>query len=710
MKKKFKYGIINYKYVIIVGGRMKRKLNVLIMILLIITCINLNVNVSAETNTTTIKNSSGQIITYKNTKIQVEVPTQESYETPLTEFRGIWVSAFAGDISGYTSTKEACQEELTNVLNMMEEYNLNTIIFHIRTHNDAFYNTKLAPKSSYIKNCNFYEWDYLEWFINECHKRGIEFHAWMNPYRISSTATTWNEIQKKYESYPNNPAIKSENVLIGNSGAILNPGSPEVRNYLVDVCMEVIEKYDVDAIHFDDYFYIDGVDDSSTFNKYQSKYNTTNQETFRRLQVDEFIEDLSKEINKYNITNKKAIQLGISPSGVYRNGNYNTDYKYDKNGTLLSPLASNTTGYSHYDSPLYSDTKKWIDNEWIDYIIPQVYGSFENGGMPYADTVDWWSHVVKYKKVNLYTGLGIYQMNGNSDKGWYTKSLNTFTNELLYNTKYPEIKGSCLYSYKTLKNSCRTSNDIKNVHENLWNTKVNNPVSERYSLMVAPITNYKILKGEEGYTLVFDKNEDTNRYAIYRSIDKVDIHNPSHLIGFTGNNNDFNVNTYVDEVDMSKQYQYAIVPLNQANQQGTIVYLDSTSAVRQFSDAIGVMSVLSFTGTVGSGSRIIINIPPANLFVGNNIHYKILLSYDNIYFEEVKTIDKINDYRGTTYTYTFNKELKPNFFKVVAFNEFGEIESEVLTVDYTKLKIEVFYEGMYNIYNNKINETFESEE
>ncbi len=689
---------------------MKKSLNILLIILSLVIISNLTLNVNATTNASTIKNSSGQIVTYKNTDIQVMVPTQDSYETPTTEFRGIWVSAYAGDISGYTSTKEAFQEELTSVLDRMEEYNLNTIIFHIRTHNDAFYNTMLAPKSGYIKNANFYEWDYLEWFINECHKRGIEFHAWMNPYRISSTAITMSEIQKKYENCPNNPAIKSENVLIGKSGAILNPGSPEVRNYLVDVCMEVIEKYDVDAIHFDDYFYIEGIDDTSTFNKYKSNYNTSNQETFRRLQVDEFIETLSEEISKYNSANKKAVQLGISPSGVYRNGTYSTDYQYDSNGTLISPVASNSTGYSHYDSPLYSDSKKWIDNEWIDYIIPQVYGSFENEGMPYADVVDWWAHVVKYKKVNLYTGLGIYKMNDAKEKGWSTKSLMTFTNELLYNTKYPEIKGSCLYCYKTLKNNYKTSNDIKNVHENLWNTKVYNPISQRYNYSVDPVTNYKILKGEESYTLVFDKNENNNRYAIYRSIGEVNINNPSHLIGFLGNNKDFDFNTFVDVVDMSEKYQYAIVPINQANQKGEAIYLNSNSSEINFSKSIGTMGVLSFTGTVGIGSKITISIPSANYYIGNNIHYKLYLSYDNKNFEEVKTIESISGFRGTTYSYNFNNALKPNFFKVVAYNEFGEIESEVLTVDYKKLKIEIFYEGMYSIYNNKINDIFISEE
>ena len=232
-------------------------------------------NAFADTEYEYIPTTNGTDLTYLNTNIKVQAP--KTYTQKATEFRGVWVSFFAGDISGYNDSEDAFKERLLAVLNDMEKYNLNAIMFHLRTHNDALYDTKLAPKSTYITNADFKQWDYVEWFIEECHKRGIEFHAWLNPYRISSGKITMAQIKSKYSDFRDNPARDEENVLIStdtaNPGAILDPGRPAVKEYLVDVCMEIIEKYDVDAIHFDDYFYMKGIDDSKTYQLYKSQYN-----------------------------------------------------------------------------------------------------------------------------------------------------------------------------------------------------------------------------------------------------------------------------------------------------------------------------------------------------------------------------------------------------------------------------------------------------
>lgn len=681
---------------------MKQFVKTLIIILCI--CCLASIEVKGVDEYTTLKTSSGSTLTYKNTNIEVKIPKLDNYKSNETEFRGVWVSAFAGDIKGYVTSKEACQEELTSVLDLMEKYNLNTILFHIRTHNDAFYNTNLAPKSNYIKACDFNKWDYLEWFINECHKRGIEFHAWMNPYRISSTKTTIQEVKSRFSSYPLNPASSANNVLIGDSGAILDPGSPLVRNYLINVCLEVMKKYDVDAIHFDDYFYIEGIDDSSTFEQYKDDFNTDDVEEFRRLQVDKFIEDLSSAMYDFNIANNRAVQLGISPSGVYRNGSYNTNYVYDDNGTLISPVASNSTGYSHYDSPLYSDTKKWIDNEWIDYIIPQLYGSFENIGMPYADMVDWWTQVVKYKKVNLYTGIGLYQMNGSSDKGWYTKNLNTFTNELLYNSKYEEVKGACIYSFSTLENNGYSSDDIKYVNQKMWNNKAYNPVSRRYNYD-ATEANVTLFKGNNSYTILIDNNDSINRYAIYRSINDIDT-----LIGFIGNNNEFDKTSYVDEIEINDNITYRIFPISKSNKKGNEQLIYSKDAKTNLDLSICKIPDLTYSGTVGGNNRITIKISKGSLLIGKEVSYSLLMSYDGKEYTEIKVFNKINGYRGIEYIYEFNDLLKPNYFMIEANNDYGTTRSEILKVDYNRIKASVFFEAQTKIFNNKFYEIINLEE
>ena len=170
--------------------------------------------------------------------------------------------------------------------------------------------------------------------------------------------------------------------MFGSGVTILNPGEPEVREFLIDTVMELIENYDVDAIHFDDYFYANGVNDSKTYNKPGYNPKKLSLADWRREQVDIFIRDLSQAIRNFNIQNNRYVQLGISPTGIYKNasrrgfayGIGSTDY-YDANGNFITS-GSNTAGFQHSGDYLYADTKKWIDNEWIDYILPQTYWGF----------------------------------------------------------------------------------------------------------------------------------------------------------------------------------------------------------------------------------------------------------------------------------------------------------------------------------------------
>ena len=204
-------------------------------------------------------------------------------------------------------------EELTYILDRMEELNMNCLIFHLRANNDAFYQTELAPISGeYGTYETFEEWDYLKWLIKECHKRKIEFHAWLNPYRISSK-TTLNDILAKYEDFPANPAHNAENILMTSSGsAILDPGSPDVKEYLVDVCMEIIKKYDVDAIHFDDYFYMEGIDDNETYKQYKN--------IFASLFTSNIKEEVSlAKIKKYNSSLEASVYHDELDVSVYNN-------------------------------------------------------------------------------------------------------------------------------------------------------------------------------------------------------------------------------------------------------------------------------------------------------------------------------------------------------------------------------------------------------
>ena len=671
-------------------------INLLLIIIGVSILLN-KVNVDASTDYDYITTTSGNLLTYRGTSIKVEVP---KYEQQSTEFRGVWVSPYAGDISGFKQTKEICQKELLAVLENMEKFNLNAIVFHIRTHNDAYYNTKLAPKSNYISAANFNQWDYLSWFIEECHKRGIEFHAWLNPYRIASTGTTMDQIKQKYDKFRNNPAYKEENVLLAPTGAILDPGRPAVKKYLVEVCMEIIRKYDIDAIHFDDYFYMQGIDDSKTYQLYSKDYGNVSISNFRRLQIDEFIETLSKEMYEYNIKNNKCIQLGISPSGVYRNGSYSNNYVYDDNGTLISPLSSNTAGYAHYDSPLYSDTKKWIDEEWIDYITPQLYGSFENTGMPYADTLDWWAHVVRNKKVNLYTGIGIYQANGTSDKGWYTKGNPTLELSLRYNQKHKEVDGFCLYQYNTLKHTAYSNSDFKNVFENLLTNKANTPTIPRYSSTVGKASNLKLIKGNDTVSLLFDSANNATKYAIYRQEginSKIDVNDPNQLIGIIGNT-DFNV--FKMNVG-SNDYVYGVVAINQANQKSDVVSITGDKVTTEIDFDFAKFNKIEIIGNIVSGGSFYLSFDRATVYVGTDVTYKIYCSYDKQNWDLIGDIRPF-DSDETRIRLKFNECLHPTYYQIVIENEFGEIRSEIVEVFFRQLKLEEVMDYILSTVNGSI--------
>ena len=280
---------------------MKTAKKVLIAFIISILLIANFLKVKAEEETTIpLSDGSGDLV-YLGTTTKVVIPSQ--YVKPEAEFRAVWISALVGDVTTF-STETQYKKEILSVFSTLEHYHINVMIFHVRIYNDAFYKSKYNAWSKYYHTNP--SWEALPWIIEEAHKRGIEFHAWLNPYRVStSTSKSLSEIASKFQD--NNPASNPNNLLRGTNAVILNPGIPTVRTFLVNTCMELVENYDIDAIHFYDYFYDNGVDDSFT----RSVYNTEglSLDNFRRKQVSLFIESLSKSIRNYNMAHNKRIQL-----------------------------------------------------------------------------------------------------------------------------------------------------------------------------------------------------------------------------------------------------------------------------------------------------------------------------------------------------------------------------------------------------------------
>ena len=430
----------------------------------------------------------GKVVTYRNSLLSVDIP--DVYEKKNEEFRAVWVSSM---IKNFTPSpdEEIMKSELLYVLDLVEYYNMNAIIFHLRTHNNAYYPTDLAPIEGAYGS--FSNWNYLPWFIDECHNRNIEFHAWLNPYRIQLSGypldVTAEDVAKEYKDCPKNPAYNSENILItratgGKScGAILNPAKEEVQNHINEVCMEIIRNYDIDGIHFDDYFYAkqgettdilldaDQKDYLYYINNNVTSFNpdsATDKKDWRRMNVDNLIYKLKVSFDEYYKETSKKIIFGIAPTGIYKSGD----------GSLES--GSNTVGSGHYGDYLYSDTLKWIKNGWIDYIMPQSYVSFTNPNGGFADRTIWWNKAVEGTKVKLFIGMGISKAIDTAEiYSWRTEPLELI-NQLLYLNTLKNVEGVCFFSFHSLKTVHNDEDNIANeslriLKNEFWTEKINTP-------------------------------------------------------------------------------------------------------------------------------------------------------------------------------------------------------------------------------------------
>lgn len=538
---------------------MRRKLFLILLLLISF----FGITVSAA-NLIPYKTANGTTLKYRNSQVDVMIP--DEYIEKDADFRAVWITHLVGDFASYTSESQY-KSAVTQVFNVMEYYNLNAMIFHVRTHNNALYKSDLNPVSSYYSRANFDVFDPLKYIIDEAHKRGIEFHAWMNPYRLT---TTYSGTVEQYAATQPSYNIASDPKMILKSGnnLILNPGEPRVREFLIDTVIELMERYDVDAIHFDDYFYISGVDDTTTRNKYNPENLSLGD--WRRKQVDIFIRDLSNAMYEYNIDNGRAVQLGISPSGIYNNVSNHvplSQYKYDENGTLTYPLGSNTAGMAHYDNYLYSDTKKWIDEEWIDYIIPQTYWAMNHPVAGYADIMDWWNMVVKNKKVNLYSGMGPYMAIESSNTYDWKSNEKEALNQILYSSKLEYVQGHSIYSYKHIAYAyAGTINDLfkknfNHVKESAWTKLSLLPESRRYDTPALEAVSNLHVTTQDGKNVVkFGGIADAKFYVVYRNRSEVKFNN-DEIVGIFASKDA--MVSFVDEVN--GEYNYGVKAMNNAN-------------------------------------------------------------------------------------------------------------------------------------------------
>ncbi len=347
------------------------------------------------------------------------------------EFRGVWIATVdnidwptKGD---YNSNSQ--KASFIKMLDMHQRNGINALVVQIRPCTDAFYPSPYEPWSQWLTGIQGQPpspyYDPLAFMISETHKRGMVFHAWLNPYRAEFNLT--------------NPSLSATHItkvhpewfLVYGDKRYFDPGNKEAQQYVTQVVSDVVSRYDVDAIHFDDYFYpyrIPGKEfpDEATFRKYGAGLT---KDDWRRSNTDSIISKLSATIKKEN----KKCQFGISPFGVWRN--------QDKD-----PIdGSRTIGaQTNYDD-LYANILLWLKKGWIDYVAPQLYWEFGHRIAPYEVLLSWWSNHTYGK--HCYVGMGIYR--ANSNPAW--KELSQLPRQIVAMRNTPNMKGMIFFSSKTFE-------------------------------------------------------------------------------------------------------------------------------------------------------------------------------------------------------------------------------------------------------------------
>ena len=348
------------------------------------------------------------------------------------EFRAVWVATVANidwpSAPGLSSLDQ--QEELLDILDRVRLLGMNAIILQIRPTADALYRSDLEPWSYYLTGGNGVapdpEWDPLAFAVEQAHERGLDLHVWLNPYRA------WHPTAPDSLADNHVANLYPDAVHRYGSQRWMDPGSPEIADHSFNVIMDVVERYDIDGVHMDDYFYpytindADGnrVDfpDSLAYARYGEGLDRSD---WRRRNVDRFIERVYFGIKE----RKPWVLFGLSPFGIWRPGH-----------------PEGIRGFDQYDG-LYADARKWLRFGWVDYWTPQLYWSLDSAGQPYGPLLDWWvSQNVTHRHV--WPGNAVYRADEGEDRAWPVEEV---INQIERTRQTPGASGNVFFSMQAFR-------------------------------------------------------------------------------------------------------------------------------------------------------------------------------------------------------------------------------------------------------------------
>ena len=427
------------------------------------------------------------------------------------EFRGAWIQSVNGQFMGMST--ETMQKTLTYQLDELQKDGCNAIIFQVRPECDALYESKLEPWSYYLtgkqgKAPQPY-WDPLQWMIEQCHQRGMELHAWINPYRAKTKAAHANSAGHVVSRHP-------ERCFTYDGLTLLNPALKENRDYICAVVMDILERYDVDGLHIDDYFYpypVAGVaiPDAAYFAANNEGY--TDIGDWRRHNVDLFVEQLAETVHN----TKPWVKIGISPFGIYRN------QKSD-------PRGSRTNGLQNYDQ-LYADILLWDKKGWMDYCVPQIYWEIGNKVADYDELIHWWDNNIR--NTNLYIGEDVER----------TAKFNQMARKMALHSEMKNVRGTVLwYAKAAVENVGNYGTQLRN---NYWCYPALQPTTPWIDNSApGKVKKLKVIEVNDQRVLFWKApkakkwSDEAVKYVVYRfdKKERLDIDDPTKIVAITDNN------------------------------------------------------------------------------------------------------------------------------------------------------------------------------
>lgn len=445
--------------------------------------------------------------------------------TPVNkrEFRGAWIQSVNGQFQGMGT--QAMQKNLSHQLDVLQAEGVNAIIFQVRPECDALYKSDIEPWSKFLTGKQGQApspyWDPLQWMITECHKRNMELHAWINPYRALTKTT--KELASNHIA-----AVHPEYCFQYDGLTILNPAFKECRDYTCKVVADIVSRYDVDGLHIDDYFYPypaagKQLPDLEQYEYYRNHANGTPLTIgdWRRRNVNIFIEQLSKTIKQ----TKPWVKFGVSPFGIYRNK------KNDSRG-------SNTNGTQNYDD-LYADCLLWDEKGWVDYTVPQLYWQIGHKAADYETLIQWWSE--KFTNRPLYIGEDIERTVDNKDL--VNPSQDQMAAKFRLHEQCKNVKGTVLwYSRVAVDNK---GNYGSRLQQNYWHYPALQPKMEFIDGKApADVSKLKVVDVNGDNVLFWtepsgkDWKDKAVKYVVYRFLygEKENLDDARKIVAITTNN------------------------------------------------------------------------------------------------------------------------------------------------------------------------------